>query len=106
MTHYAGPSIDHSLLSPCGRISGRAKAAYLQRFTTEVHVWWDAKYPAVTPTEAEKNRAHADGLLAAAADLEELADRGMSARRFRKEAARLRAESAALLTTHALEVDA
>ena len=98
---YDGPSIDHSILSPCGRISKRAKAAYMARHDAEVAAWWAAKYPA--PSEAEKAReaatARVKSLRATAANLRDLAARGMTPRKFTKAATAIEAEADALERT-------
>lgn len=81
------PSIDHSLLSPNGRISKRARAAALKREHVRLFPpgYWESLTARPQPSEQERD-------LAQAARLEEMADRSMTPRKFRKEAARLRAK--------------
>ena len=92
---YRGPAIDHSLLSPSGRMSKRARKAAHEREEARVAAWWAKKYPAPSPEEqASKEAAEKrERLLRTAANLEDLANRGMHPRKYRKEAARLRKEA-------------
>lgn len=84
------PSIDHTLLSPSGRASNRARKAAMKREAACLFPpgYWDQP----EPTQAEKDKSKAARLAATARNLRELADRGMSPRRFRKAAERLEAE--------------
>lgn len=91
------PAIDHGVLSPNGRISKRARAEALKR----EH---DLLFPAgfwnePAPTEREKAEAKAKTLLASAANLRDLAARGMSTRKYTRAAEKLEAEAAALLAS-------
>ena len=82
------PILDESILSPSGHCSKRARAAALKRVAAELFPpgYWDK--PA--PTDADRRAA----LLRSAANLRELAARGMSTRRYLREAARLESEAA------------
>lgn len=92
--HYRGPSVDHSLLSPSGRVSKAARKAADARETARLFPpgYWDE--PA--RDEATTAREKAATLRRAAANLRDLAARGMSARRFTREAEKLEAQAAAL----------
>lgn len=82
------PSIDHSLLSPSGRVSKRARRAAMDRETKRLFAgvdWKDAPIP-----------RKAEHLLSQAAELRRLADCGMRPKRHRELAAKLEAEAAAL----------
>lgn len=83
------PAIDHSGLSPSGRCSKRARAAWLKREAARL-------FPPGTFVTATPQPAPADQLRLNAARLRDLAGRGMSPRKFAREAARLEAEAAAL----------
>ena len=86
--------LDHSMLSPSGRVSNRARNAALERqfggenkiTTRELHL---ARLAAIQPTQAERLRREAERLRSFAAG-------GMRVRAFTKEAARLDAEADAL----------
>lgn len=95
MSHYEGPSIDHSLISPNGRLSKRAKTAAIARHQAEVDAWWAEKYP--EPSDAEKARedtiVRAASLRLSALNLRALAARGMSRRKFTKAAEEIDAEA-------------
>lgn len=88
------PSIDHTLLSPSGRVSKRARAAALKREHDRLFPpgYWDAP----EPTEAEQRAALALTLRRSAANLRDLAARGMSTRKFTRAADAIEAEAAAL----------
>lgn len=88
------PSIDHSQLSPNGRVSKRARKAMhtvnaALLFPPELQAEIRANRRANQPTKQERLRRQA-------ANLRDLAARGMKPRAFPKEAARLEAEAAAL----------
>jgi hypothetical protein len=89
------PSIDHTLLSPSGRVSKRARAAALVREHAKLFPpgYWDEP----GPTEQEKREAKALTLQRSAANLRDLAARGMSPRKFTRAAEALEAEAARLL---------
>jgi hypothetical protein len=77
------PSIDHSFLSPSGKISKRARKAYMDKFTKELFPdGLILKGQCKQPTKKEK-------LLRQAKMLRELADRGMSVKKYNKEADKL-----------------
>ena len=78
------PSIDHSLLSPSGRVSKRARKAALER--TRRELFGDG-----LPFPTCKQPSKAERLLREAATLRDLADRGMRPRAHRKEADKLEA---------------
>lgn len=86
MTQGNWPSIDHSLLSPNGRMSKRArKAAEAREFARLFKGIGDLKgTPISQPSEKEQH-------LAQAARLRDLASRGMCVKKYTKEADRLEA---------------
>jgi hypothetical protein len=86
---YRGPTIDHGLLSPSGKVSKRARKAFLDREVARLFDGCDLD-PAV-PQPSERDR-----LLAHAARLRDMADRGMSSKRYRRLAAEAEAQAAAL----------
>jgi len=90
MTKKQWPSIDHSILSPSGRVSKRSRKAAMDRATAILFEPWGGHMPApngpVQPTEAEALRQQARQLL-------ELADRGMHTRSYRQHAAKLLAQA-------------
>ena len=88
------PAIDHSLLSPSGRMSKRAREAALRREAARLFPLGTFSRP--EPTAAEQAQVKAQMLLRSAANLRDLAARGMSVRKFIKQAERLEAEAAAL----------
>ena len=88
------PTIDHTILSPSGRVSKRARAAALAREAVRLFPpgYWDEP----EPTESEARLARAATLRRSAANLRDLAARGMSSRKFTRAAAALEAEATAL----------
>jgi len=80
------PTIDHTLLSPSGRASKRARMAALRREAARLFPpgYWDDLRSVPQPSEEERARSQA-------ARLREMADRGMSPRKFRREAAAIEA---------------
>lgn len=93
--YYTGPSIDHSLLSPSGRCSKRARDAAMKREAAKLFPpgFWDR--PAPTLEEQTKNKA--DELRRTAKTLRELAARGMCSRKYTREAAKLEEQANSLL---------
>jgi hypothetical protein len=91
---YSGPAIDHTILSPSGRVSKRARDAALKREAARLFPpgFWNQP----EKSAAELRSAKAESLRRSAANLRELAARGMSAKKFTREAARMEAEAAAL----------
>lgn len=91
--HYLGPTIDHTLLSPNGRVSKRARAAMIARETARLFPpgWNDEP---VDEAAVRANRAKS--LRGSAANLRALAAKGMSKRKFLREAERLEQEANAL----------
>lgn len=85
------PAIDHSLLSPSGRISKRAKRVAMAREAARLFPpgFWDRPKKTEAGQRAEQKRA----LLRKAKELRELAARGMCPRKFVKEAERLEAQA-------------
>lgn len=72
------PSIDHSFLSPSGKISKRSKDAYIKRFAKELFGPEGLKPPQCQqPTEKER-------LLRNAKMWRDLATNGMSPRKYNK----------------------
>lgn len=86
--YYNGPSIDHSLLSPNGRVSKAARKAALDR--EAARLFPPGSWPTRSEPTAEERR---QSLLQSARNLRELADRGMTPRKFRREAERLEREA-------------
>ena len=85
------PSIDHSILSPSGRCSKRARKAALERERKRLFPpGFDLKGG---PTPQPSNK---ESLLRHASRLRDLADRGMHPRKYRKLAAQAEAEAAKL----------
>ena len=76
---YRGPSIDHSLISPNGHMSKRARAAALKREGERLFAGVELNPATPQPKESET-------LLAHAARLRELAARGMQVRKYTREA--------------------
>ena len=93
--HYNGPEIDHIILSPSGHCSKRAREAALKREHDRIFPpgFWNEP----EPTEEQQKQAKAQLLLASAANLRELANRGMTPRKFRKAADKMEAEAHSLL---------
>ena len=90
------PSIDHSILSPSGRVSGAARKAALKHehdrlFPPE---YWDP--PAKTEVELRHERSEV--LRRSAANLRDLASRGMNTKTYLRKAKELETEAAALET--------
>ena len=83
------PCVDHGLLSPSGRISKRARTQAVAR---EARLLFPPDYFDVPRPPADRKAQ----LLAHAARLDELADRGMSRRRYRRLAAAARTEAESL----------
>jgi hypothetical protein len=79
-----------ALSSPSGRMSKRAREAALARIRQQLFAGVDITGgPTPQPSEAERLRRHADRL-------DDLANRGMSARKYRREAAAARERAAEL----------
>jgi hypothetical protein len=89
------PTIDHTVLSPSGRVSKRARAAAMAREAARLFPpgYWEE--PAKNAVELAREKA--ESLLRSAANLRRLAARGMSVRKFARAAERLEAEAAALV---------
>ena len=82
MTKKQWPSIDHSILSPSGRVSKRARKAALEREAKILFAGIDLNPPIPQPTKAEALRRQANQLL-------ELAARGMKPIAYKRLAAKL-----------------
>jgi len=76
------PSIDHSILSPSGRVSKRARKAALEQQAKILFAGIDFSPSVPQPTEAEALRRQAKQLL-------ELANRGMNTKSYRRHANKL-----------------
>ena len=74
------PSIDHSFISPNGRISDRARKEYMKRFTKEL--FGEEGMPAPTCRQPSKKESY----LRQARELRDLAARGMKPRAYIKQA--------------------
>ena len=90
----ARPSIDHTLLSPSGRVSKRARAAALKREHDRLFPpgFWDE--PPKTQQQIAQDKVAS--LRRSAKNLRDLAERGMSTRKFTKEADKQEAEALAI----------
>ena len=86
------PTIDHSLLSPSGRMSKRARSAAMKREAARLFPpgYWDPP----PQSAGDKAAAQAAVLLRTAAQLRELAARGMQPRKYVKAAERLERQAA------------
>jgi hypothetical protein len=85
------PSIDHTILSPSGRASKRARKAALDR--EAARLFPPGIFPQPQPETTEQRKAR---LLHSAQELRILASRGMSPRKFPKAAEKLEREAAKL----------
>lgn len=83
MAEKTRPTVDHSTLSPSGKVSSRARKAAQERAREELFGDGLAFPQTEQPTERER-------LLRRIAELEELAGRGMGPRKHWREAKRLR----------------
>jgi len=83
------PSIDHGFLSPSGRMSSRARKAALERIRKGL-------FPDGLPHPTAKQPSRKEMLLRRAKELRELAARGMSPRKFNREAEKLETEASAI----------
>ena len=81
------PSADHSLLSPSGRTSKRARAQALERERVRLFG------PDGLPWPQCPQPSRADRLRQQAAELRKLAEGGMYPRKYRRKAAELEAEA-------------
>lgn len=89
MSRPIRPTLDHGVLSPSGRVSGRARAAAQKRAYDELGIAQiEADMRAPGPQPSKRERA-----LSWAAELRELAARGFRPRYHLKIAARLEAEA-------------
>jgi len=79
--------INHSEISPSGRVSNRTREATRKRN-------WQRLLDADIGPKAPPQPTQAEALYRQAAQLRELADRGMSPTKYRREAARLEVEAA------------
>lgn len=88
------PSIDHSLLSPSGKMSKRARKAANERETLRLFPpgYWESVR--AIPSESEKKASHVKDTLRRIAEMRRLAACGMSPRKHKKEADRLETELA------------
>ena len=95
------PSIDHALLSPSGRMSRRAREAALKIEAARLFPpgYWDTQ----SPDPVEETRQKALGLRRSAANLRDLASRGMNSRAYLRKAAALEAEADQLEETFSKE---
>jgi hypothetical protein len=85
------PTIDHSILSPSGRVSERAREAAMKR---EAEILFPPGYwTAPEKTTEEISQAKIEGLLRAAHNLRGLAARGMSPRKHLEAAEEMEAEA-------------
>ena len=91
------PAIDHSLLSPSGTVSKRARKAAMQREHDRLFPpgYWDA--PKLTEQEAAQQEAQT--LRRSAGTLRDLAARGMQRRTFTRKAEQLERQADELEAT-------
>ncbi len=94
MQHGTWPSIDHSLLSPSGHMSKRARKQAEQREHAKLFPagFWD-----VVKTPEQERAEKAKSLRHTATTLREMAARGMKPRAFVKAAEKLEREADALI---------
>jgi len=85
------PSIDHTILSPSGRVSKRARKAALEREAARLFPPGTFAPPVKSADDVMRDQIAA--LRRSAMNLRDLAARGMSPRKFLREAAKLEAES-------------
>lgn len=85
------PAIDHSLISPNGRMSKRAREAAIKREAERLFPKGFFDAPKKTEQEIAKDKA--ETLRRAAANLRDLAKRGMQTRKFTREAEQLEKEA-------------
>lgn len=90
----AHPSIDHSILSPSGRCSKRAREAALKREAARLFPKGYFNEPPKSDRQIAQDRAAT--LRRSAENLRSLAARGMTPRKFIREAEKLEAEAAIL----------
>ena len=90
MSKPVRPTIDHSLLSPSGRASKRAREAALER---EADILFPPGYWTGEKTTEVISQANTDRLLRAAHNLRGLAARGMSPGKYLKAAEKLEEEA-------------
>jgi hypothetical protein len=81
------PSIDHSLLSPSGKMSGRARSAAIEKARKELFPdgYWGKSEKAEEEKLADKKKQ----MLKQAQTLIDLANRGMNTKKYKREAERL-----------------
>jgi hypothetical protein len=89
---YRGPGVDHTYLSPSGRVSKRAREEATRR-TAEALFGPNSGFQGWGEVKQPSERAR---LLRQAAELRDLAARGMHPRKYPKIAAALEARAAAL----------
>lgn len=89
---YRGPTIDHSLLSPSGSMSKRARKSATEREAARLFPpgYWDMP----TPSADALTQQARESKLRAAKNLRDLAARGMSPRKFIRAAEKLEKEAA------------
>jgi hypothetical protein len=90
-------AIDQGILSPSGRVSARARKQALERVRHELFGAGLETPKTVQPSERE-------ALLRQAAELRELADRGMSPKKYRRRAEELEAKARSLAKAHLMFV--
>ena len=95
MIGYRGPSIDHSLLSPSGHMSKRAREAAIRLDEKRIAAWFARTYPEPTAEQRAETKIREEiaSLRRSAADLRGLAGRGMSVRKFTNGAEKLEAQA-------------
>lgn len=96
---YRGPTIDHTLLSPSGRVSKRARTDAEKREVARLFPtgYWDV----TEKSGAEKRADRAKALRYTANNLRIMASRGMSVRKFTRAAECMEAEANELEATPA-----
>ena len=90
------PSIDHGTLSPSGRVSERARRKATERAASVLFPpgYWESIRP--EPSEDERRASEIQRLRRTAAQLRDLASRGMHPRSYPKQATALEARADAL----------
>lgn len=101
MTRGSWPSIDHSTLSPSGRVSARARKAALKREAERLFSGVDLSPKTPELTTEERHQA----LLRSAQNLRDLAARGVKPRAYIKAAEKLEKEAEELVSKPREEIE-
>ena len=92
--YYQGPAAEHSLLSPSGKMSKRARKDAERR---ELERLFPPEFlESLKPTAEQTKKKKVESLRNSARDLRNLAAAGMSSRKFRRKAAELELQATEL----------